>query len=147
MTTKLTYNTKFRHTLPLKCADWGKVHDIGPRLASKGLPENRSEHTSVERTNFDPRELMERAVQVMGLSVADLRTDGKLSPSVGAVLWEPNGDVETAYRGELRDGDHAEYTLLDTHCWKGRSRRQGLMKPFCSSRWSRVRRARVSRRS
>ena len=67
----------------------------------------------MERTNFDPRELMERAVQVMRLSVADARSDGKLNPLVGTVLWEPNGDVETACRGELRDGDHAEYTLLE----------------------------------
>ena len=62
---------------------------------------------------FDPRALMERAIDVMRKSVAEPRADGKASPSVGVVLWKPDGTVETACRGELRDGDHAEYTLLE----------------------------------
>ena len=65
------------------------------------------------RKKFDPRALMELAVEVMGRSLAEPRDDGKASPSVGAVLWKPDGSVETACRSELRDGDHAEYTLLE----------------------------------
>lgn len=56
---------------------------------------------------------MELAVDVMRHSVAERRDDGKPSPIVGAVLWKPDGAVETACRGELRDGDHAEYTILE----------------------------------
>lgn len=56
---------------------------------------------------------MELAVRVMQESVAESRDDGKACPKVGAVLWKPDGSIETAYRGELRDGDHAEYTLLE----------------------------------
>ena len=56
---------------------------------------------------------MQRATRVMRESVVERRPDGKASPRVGAVLWEPGGTVETACRGELRDGDHAEYTLLE----------------------------------
>ncbi len=56
---------------------------------------------------------MERAIDVMRKSVAEPRADGKASPSVGVVLWKPDGTVETACRGELRDGDHAEFTLLE----------------------------------
>ena len=67
----------------------------------------------VDTANFNARELMEKAVDVMRRSVAERRADGKSSPLVGAVLWEPEGDTETAYRGEFRDGDHAEYTLLE----------------------------------
>jgi hypothetical protein len=62
---------------------------------------------------FDPRKLMEKAVEVMQQSIAEPRADGKASPRVGAVLWKPDGTVETACRGELRQGDHAEYTLLE----------------------------------
>lgn len=62
---------------------------------------------------FDPRKLMERAVEVMRQSVAEPRADGKASPKVGVTLWKPDGTVETACRSELRDGDHAEYTLLE----------------------------------
>ena len=64
-------------------------------------------------SEFDARQLMECAITVMQRSVAEHRMDGKASPSVGAVLWGRGGDVESAYRGELRDGDHAEYTLLE----------------------------------
>lgn len=69
--------------------------------------------------SFDARKLMEQAIEVMRQSVVEPRTDGKESPLVGALLWKPDGAVETACRGELRDGDHAEYTLLERknhHC-------------------------------
>lgn len=62
---------------------------------------------------FDTRKFMEKAIEVMRPSVVEPRPDGKVSPLVGAVLWKPDGTVETAYRGELRTGDHAEYTLLE----------------------------------
>lgn len=45
--------------------------------------------------------------------MAEPRDDGKLSPFVGAVLVKPNGSMDQACRGELRDGDHAEFTLLE----------------------------------
>jgi len=56
---------------------------------------------------------MERAVHVMRSSEAEERTDGKVTPKVGAVLVKPDGTFTTAYRSELRDGDHAEFTLLE----------------------------------
>jgi ATP-dependent DNA helicase RecG len=65
------------------------------------------------KKKLDPRKLMETAVDVMKKSVGEPRGDGKAIPLVGAALWKPDGTVETASRGELRDGDHAEYTLLE----------------------------------
>lgn len=65
------------------------------------------------KQEFDSRKLMERAVEVMRQSVPERRRDGKTSPAVGALLWKPDGTIETAYRGELRDGDHAEFALLE----------------------------------
>src|SRR5690348_9249513 len=63
--------------------------------------------------NFSPRAMMEKAVEVMRQSVNEPRTDQKASPLVGAVLVKADGTVDTAYRGELRHGDHAEFTLLE----------------------------------
>jgi len=65
------------------------------------------------KLKFDPRKLMKMAVEVMRQSINEPRADKKASPLVGAVLVKPNGTVDTAFRGELRHGDHAEYTLLD----------------------------------
>jgi len=62
---------------------------------------------------FDSRKFMELAIEVMRQSVPEPRPDGKASPKVGAVLVKPDGKIETAYRGELRHGDHAEFTLLE----------------------------------
>jgi ATP-dependent DNA helicase RecG len=62
---------------------------------------------------YEPRELMELAIEVMRKSVPEPRTDGKASPKVGAVLVKPDGKIETACRGELRHGDHAEFTILE----------------------------------
>lgn len=59
------------------------------------------------------RKHMELAVAVMKQSIAEGRNDSKATPLVGAVLVKSDGTVETAHRGELREGDHAEFTLLE----------------------------------
>ena len=56
------------------------------------------------------------SLDVMMRSKQEKRDDAKISPLVGAVLVKPDGSVETAYRGELREGDHAEFTLIERKC-------------------------------
>jgi ATP-dependent DNA helicase RecG len=65
------------------------------------------------KPKFNARKLMEQAVEVMRKSINEPRTDGDTPPKVGAVLLKPDGTIETACRGELRYGDHAEFTLLE----------------------------------
>jgi ATP-dependent DNA helicase RecG len=67
----------------------------------------------MSKKQYTHKELMQLAIDVMNKSVNEPREDGKVPPKVGAVLLFPDGRVETAYRGELREGDHAEYTLLE----------------------------------
>jgi ATP-dependent DNA helicase RecG len=62
---------------------------------------------------YTHKELMQLAIDLMNKSVNEPRADGKVPPKVGAVLLFPDGRIETAYRGELREGDHAEFTLLE----------------------------------
>jgi len=72
----------------------------------------------------EPRYYMEMAIQVMKNSIPERHQENP-SPSVGAVLVFPDGEVSTASRGQLREGDHAEYTVLDklnrhrdlSECW------------------------------
>jgi len=64
-------------------------------------------------TKLNPRKMMEKAVEVMKSSIHEPRDDGKAIPMVGAVLVKPDGSVDVASRGELRHGDHAEYTLIE----------------------------------
>ena len=66
-----------------------------------------------KKRKFNARKMMELAVDVMHRTVGEPRDDGKASPLVGAVLVKEDGSVETASRGELRHGDHAEFTLLE----------------------------------
>lgn len=72
------------------------------------------------KANLNPRKLMELAVEVMRQSVPENRPDGSPSPSVGAVLLRPGGTIETAARGELRGGNHAEFILLERKCFRER---------------------------
>jgi ATP-dependent DNA helicase RecG len=71
-------------------------------------------------SKLDPRKMMEKAVEVMKSSITEGRQDGKKIPAVGAVLRKIDGTIESACRGELRNGDHAEFTLLER---KNRSNR------------------------
>lgn len=76
----------------------------------------RSKPKMSSKPNFNPREMMEKAVEVMRQSVPEHRADGSPSPLVGAVLVRPDGSIETAARGELREGNHAEFILLERKC-------------------------------
>ena len=53
---------------------------------------------------LDSRVMMEKAIIVMKQSINESRADKKASPMVGAVLLKSDGTVETAHRGELREG-------------------------------------------
>lgn len=66
-----------------------------------------------KKEKFNTRKLMEKAVEIMKTSIREKRTDDTITPKVGAVLWKPDGTIVTASRGELREGDHAEYTLIE----------------------------------
>ena len=70
----------------------------------------------VELTEEQIREFMELSVEVMKNSIQEKRHDEKPSPFVGAVMVREDMSVVTAYRGELREGDHAEFTLLERKC-------------------------------
>ncbi|CAN5699038.1 hypothetical protein BH10BAC2_BH10BAC2_14900 [soil metagenome] len=63
--------------------------------------------------SFNARHYMELAITEMNESKNEPRPDGKVPPKVGAILVFPNGRVEKAHRGQLREGDHAEYTLIE----------------------------------
>jgi len=53
---------------------------------------------------------IEKSIEISRKCVSE---EGKISPKVGAVLIKDNIILETAYRGEIKEGDHAEYTLLE----------------------------------
>ena len=68
------------------------------------------------KKKLEPIDYMRISIEEMKKSVQEERIEGEVSPMVGAVLVRPDGTYTTAYRGELRDGDHAEYTLIERKC-------------------------------
>ena len=67
----------------------------------------------MKEQDIEIRKLMELAVKAMVDSIPEIRVDGKITPKVGAVIKKIDGFIDSAYRGEFRSGDHAEYTLLE----------------------------------
>jgi len=78
----------------------------------------------IEDKRKEPRFYMQEAIKAMKNSKDEFNKNTP-SPRVGAVLVFPDGTYETACRGEFREGDHAEYTLIDkkfrtkdlSDCW------------------------------
>jgi pyrimidine deaminase RibD-like protein len=55
-------------------------------------------------------ELMRLAIDNGKNSVSE---DGKLSPKVGAAIYKDGQILRAAYRGQMGEGDHAEFTLFE----------------------------------
>jgi ATP-dependent DNA helicase RecG len=65
-----------------------------------------------KKKSYTPEELMEMAFQESRFSIHE--HDDKPDPLVGAILTTANGKIlATAHRGELRIGEHCEYTLIE----------------------------------
>lgn len=64
----------------------------------------------IQEISRDERELMLLAIELAAKCVNE---DGKVSPKVGAVIARDGLVLASAYRGELKAGEHAEYTLLE----------------------------------
>lgn len=56
------------------------------------------------------RQLMALAIELAGKCVSE---EGRVSPKVGAVVARDGVVLASAFRGELKAGEHAEYTLLE----------------------------------
>ena len=61
---------------------------------------------------YSHKEYMELSIREMMKSVSE-HTD-RTDPLVAAILVSPDGKLyDMAFRGELRKGDHAEFTLIE----------------------------------
>ena len=60
--------------------------------------------------SLNPSELMQLAIDLAAKCVSE---EGRVSPKVGAVVARDGVVLASAYRGEMKPGEHAEYTLLE----------------------------------
>ncbi len=67
-------------------------------------------YVTAEANTRGDRALMERAVDLARQSVSE---PGRVSPKVGAVVGRDGVLLGEAFRGELGQGEHAEFTLLE----------------------------------
>lgn len=87
------------------------VHEVQHWLRKKGYADLRVDEVTMSLAYIDktkkkkPEDYMRMAMTVMKESRHEKRDDGAVSPYVGAVLVKPDGEVVTACRGELREGD------------------------------------------
>ena len=84
------------------------------------------------KKRYAPRELMELAVEEGEHSIPE--HDEKEDPFVGAIVATKDGAIlGKAHRGELRVGEHCEFTLLERSFENAT-----CVTVFCISRWNRA---------
>lgn len=71
--------------------------------------------TNAGRSGRLPRRMGSRALMVRAIELARrcVLEPGRISPRVGAIVARDGVVMGEAFRGELREGEHAEFTLLE----------------------------------
>ena len=77
------------------------------------LVEHEKLDTSTSKEHRIPNIIIQAIEKSIEISKKCVSEEGRVSPKVGAVLIKGNKIFESAYRGEIEVGDHAEYTLLE----------------------------------
>ena len=77
------------------------------------LVEHEKLDTSISKEHRIPNIIIQAIEKSIEISKKCVSEEGRISPKVGAVLIKGNKIFESAYRGEIEEGDHAEYTLLE----------------------------------
>lgn len=75
--------------------------------ATKQRSANAGHNSEITR---DDRAIMRQAIDLAAKCVSE---ENKVSPKVGAIVVRDGVVLASAYRGELKAGEHAEYTLLE----------------------------------
>ena len=88
----------------------GTPDDVERRLALVRELFPQQESSTSENPRTSDRTFMERAVTQARMSLSE---DNEPRPKVGAVVVRGGEILGEAFRGELRPGEHAEYTLLE----------------------------------
>ena len=83
-----------------------------PKSKNK-LVKHEKSNVSISKGHKIPDIIIQGIEKSIEISKRCVSEKGKISPKVGAVLIGDNKIVYTAYRGEIEEGDHAEYTLLE----------------------------------
>lgn len=65
---------------------------------------------------IDQEPSLEHSLRAIELSEKCQPEDERTHPKVGAVLIKDGKIIGEAFRGEIKDGEHAEYTLLERKC-------------------------------
>jgi pyrimidine deaminase RibD-like protein len=87
----------------------GTVDGMFPADRGPAAPGAKAEHGEGNDHDLD-RKFMERAVEEARKSRTE---DSRVHPKVGVVIVKDGKELAVAYRGELSQGDHAEFTAME----------------------------------
>ncbi len=94
--------------------DWiSTIRVVDPSPIGKQKPQIIEIQPSPDVVTLPREEAMQQAIRISKKCKAE---DDRIHPFVGAVIIKDNMILADAFRGEIKPGEHAEYTVLNRKC-------------------------------